>query len=283
MIIFLKILKIILIVIIIIISLIILLTLFSINFALEINGRDNTDYKLRIDYLLNLIEFKISYIEELKISLRILFINIDLIKKIKNDTKKKITNKINYIKNINKHIIEENKNKIVKLVNHKKEDKIVSYKDVKKFEKELDKIETKKLKLNEKNVKNTNINETSNEKNKKKSLISKYKELSENDKKYIINKFTNAIKNIIKIIKPKKFKINCTFGYDDPYEVGKILSVLGILYEKFGDDIKVKPVFNENVFKGDIYIKGSFRLISIIFIGIKLILDKKVRYFLWKM
>ena len=280
MIIFLKILKIVCIVIILIIALIIILTLFSINFAFEIKGKDNTSYKLKINYLLNALEFKISYIEELKISLRILFINIDLIKKIKNDTKKKITNKINDIKNFNKHIIEDNKNKIVKLVNHKKEDKLVSYKDVKKFEKELDKIETKKLKKDENNNKNTNINETS---NKKKTLISKYKELSGNDKKYIINKLTNAIKNVIKIIKPKKFKIDCTFGYDDPYEVGKILALLGIFYEKFGDDIKVKPVFNENVFNGDIYIKGSFRLISIIIIGIKLILDKKVRYFLWKM
>ena len=273
MVIFLKILKIVCIVIILIIALIILLTLFSINFAFEIKGKEKTSYKLKINYLLNAIEFKISYIEELKISLRILFINIDLIKKIKNDTKKKITNKINDIKNFNKHIIEDNKNKIVKLVNNKKEDKLVSYKDVKKFEKELDKKQNKKSQNNE----NTNRN------NKKKSLFSKYKELSDDDKKYIINKFTNAIKNIIKIIKPKKIKIDCTFGYDDPYEVGKILAFLGIFYEKFGDDIKVKPVFNENVFNGDIYIKGSFRLISIIIIGVKLILDKKVRYFLWKM
>ena len=280
MIIFLKILKIVFIIIIIIILLILLLTLFSINFALEIKGKDNTSYKLRINYILNAIEFKISYIEELKMSLRILFINIDLIKKIKNDTKKKIKNKINDIKKFNKQLIEDNKNKIVKLVNNKKEDKIVSYKDVKKFDKELDKIKNNKIKDDENNTKNTYIKESS---NKKKSLISKYIELSENDKKYIKNKLIILIQNLIKIFKPKKFKIDCTFGYDDPYEVGKVLAILGILYERFGDNIKVKPIFNENIFKGDIYIKGSFRLISIIIIAIKLILDKKVRYFLWKM
>ena len=274
MIIFLKILKIICIVLISLICLIVLLTLFSINFALEVKGKkDKYSISLRVNYLLNSIEFKLSFIEELKMTLRILFIKLDLIKKIKNDTKKKITNKINDIKNFNKNIINDYKNKTLKLKNNNRE-KIVSYKDVKIFDKKLDKLE----KSDEDVIKDKNT-----KKLKKKSLIKKYKELSENDKKYIKNKFIDLIKKFIKIIKPKKFKIDCTFGYDDPYEVGKILAFLGILYEKFGDNIKVKPVFNENIFDGDIYIKGSFRLISIIGIFIKLILDKKVRYFLWKM
>ena len=274
MIIFLKTLKIICIVLISLICLIVLLTLFSINFALEVKGKKyKYSISLKVNYLLNSIEFKLSFVEELKMTLRILFIKLDLIKKIKNDTKKKITNKINDIKNFNKHINNDNKNKTLKLNNNNRE-KIVSYKDVKRFDKKLDKLE----KSDEDVIKDKNT-----KKLKKKSLIKKYKELSENDKKYIKNKFINLIKKFIKIIKPKKFKIDCTFGYDDPYEVGKILAFLGIFYEKFGDNIKVKPVFNENIFDGDIYIKGSFRLISIIGIFIKLILDKKVRYFLWKM
>ena len=70
------------------------------------------------------------------------------------------------------------------------------------------------------------------------------------DKEYIKNYLTKFLNEVIAIIKPKEFKIDTTFGLEDPYTVGTILSALGILYVKFGDSIKIRPVFNQNVFAG---------------------------------
>ena len=272
MIILLKILKIIAIVIVSLLILIVLLSLFSVNFALEINNKNKLNFNFKIDYLLNLIEFKISFLEKLKMTLRILFITINL-----NNKKKKDKNKVkNKDKNNNekkdkkkqKNIKEiEQINKALKLSNN---NKAVTYKDVKRFDKKLN----KELEKDKDNI--------SDSKPKKKSILAKYKELSKENQEYIKNYFINLLKEFIGLIKPKEFKVDTTFGLEDPYTVGTILSVLGILYVKFGDSINVRPVYNRNVFDGEIYIKGSFRLISVIIILIKAILDKKVREFLWK-
>ena len=161
-----------------------------------------------------------------------------------------------------------NNNKDINHISSKLYDKKVTYKDAKKYDKKLDK------ELDNNETKKSNI--------KKKSLIKKYKELDDEDREYIKNCFASLVKNILNIIKPKDIKLDFTFGLEDPYTVGEILAVLGVLYNRFGDSIKVKPVFNKNLFDGKIYIKGSFRLINIVILAIKLLLNKKVREFIWK-
>lgn len=263
MLIFIKILKIILIIVLAIILFFFLLTLFSVNFILIFDkNKDKYRFDFKVDYLLKLIEFKISILEKLKMTLRVLFININLNKKKRVKKDNRHNNKINI------KLAKANNNKDKNYIPLKLNDKKVTYKDAKKYDKRLDK------ELDNNETKKSNI--------KKKSLIKKYKELDDEDREYIKNYFASLVKNILNIIKPKDIKLDFTFGLEDPYTVGEILAVLGVLYNRFGDSIKVKPVFNKNLFDGKIYIKGSFRLINIVILAIKLLLNKKVREFIWK-
>ena len=79
-------------------------------------------------------------------------------------------------------------------------------------------------------------------------------------------------------MKPKKLKANVEFGFEDPYKTGSILAYLSMLYPFYGDNINIVPDFTEQVLKGDIFIKGYIRISYMVSMGIRLILDRNIRF-----
>ena len=90
-------------------------------------------------------------------------------------------------------------------------------------------------------------------------------------------KLLKELLRMLKKLKPKKLKANVEFGFDDPYTTGSALAYLSMLYPFYGDNINIKPRFEETVLRGDIYLKGRIRIAYITNMGIRLILNKNIR------
>lgn len=90
------------------------------------------------------------------------------------------------------------------------------------------------------------------------------------------------LKELLKLLKPKKYKIDLHFGFEDPSITGKILMYLSVLYGLTGLDMKINPDFEEEVKEGEILLKGNFQLIFLVIIVVKLFLNKKFKELVFK-
>jgi len=63
-------------------------------------------------------------------------------------------------------------------------------------------------------------------------------------------------KAVLHHVKPKKIKGNLKFGFDDPATTGQILAGFSVLYSIYKQKLTIIPVFNEQVFECDLYMRG---------------------------
>jgi vacuolar-type H+-ATPase subunit I/STV1 len=87
----------------------------------------------------------------------------------------------------------------------------------------------------------------------------------------------NSLKKLLKHIKPTKLRSRIIFGTGDPCSTGQALGVLGFLYSFYGDNIQIIPDFENERLEGKHYARGRIRLVTILIIVIKLILNKKFK------
>jgi len=83
---------------------------------------------------------------------------------------------------------------------------------------------------------------------------------------------------LLKHILPTKLKSSIIFGTGDPCSTGQALGALSILYSFYGDKIQITPDFENKRFEGRLAARGRIRLVTILIIVIKLILDKRFKY-----
>jgi hypothetical protein len=86
-----------------------------------------------------------------------------------------------------------------------------------------------------------------------------------------------SLLNILKHIRPRKLQVELEIGTGDPCSTGQVLGALSVFYGYYGKSIQLIPNFNESVLKGTIFCIGRIRLLTLLIICIKLILDKKFK------
>jgi hypothetical protein len=89
----------------------------------------------------------------------------------------------------------------------------------------------------------------------------------------------SSLKKLLKHILPTKLESNLIFGTGDPCTTGQALGAFSLLYSFYGDKIKITPDFENQRFEGKHYARGRIRLVTILIIVIKLILDKRFKQF----
>lgn len=87
----------------------------------------------------------------------------------------------------------------------------------------------------------------------------------------------SSLKKLLKHILPTKLKSKVIFGTGDPCTTGQVLGMLGVVYSLYGDKVQIIPDFENSRFEGKHDAKGRIRLVTILIIGIKLILDKRFK------
>ncbi len=138
---------------------------------------------------------------------------------------------------------------------------------------------------------------TSSQKSKKRAASKEEKEGCFKKIKYTIREFCDKIKNIkeflleethiqaflrlkkeifffIKKIKPDKIKGYLRFGLEDPYNTGRVLAALSVLYPLYGEHFQVYPEFEREIIEGDIYFKGRIHLLHLLLVLGRAYFDK---------
>lgn len=82
---------------------------------------------------------------------------------------------------------------------------------------------------------------------------------------------------LLKHLFPKKIQGNVTFGLEDPYTMGQILSAAAFLYPFYAERVTVVPVFDETVFRGNLQMKGRVRIGTLLCLAGRMLLHKNFR------
>lgn len=82
---------------------------------------------------------------------------------------------------------------------------------------------------------------------------------------------------MLKIIAPKKGKVDLIFGADSPDTTGKIYGICCALFTKWPKTFNIVPDFENKIIEGSLYIKGYFNLFSLAVHALPIILSKKLR------
>ena len=84
----------------------------------------------------------------------------------------------------------------------------------------------------------------------------------------------NQLVKVLHNARPKIFKGKLQIGLDDPYSMGQMLSIYGILFPLIHDKIQLVPDYDREVMEGDLYIKGRVTLFVIIYAGVKIYFNR---------
>lgn len=82
---------------------------------------------------------------------------------------------------------------------------------------------------------------------------------------------------------PRKFKGRIRFGFEDPYYTGQVLAAVSPFYALYAKSLSLEPVFGEKALEGEIHLKGHIRPAAVLFIGLRVWMNKNFRVLLKKM
>jgi hypothetical protein len=83
---------------------------------------------------------------------------------------------------------------------------------------------------------------------------------------------------LLKKIKPSKIQGDVIFGTGDPASTGQAIGAIAALYGWMPEKLHITPDFEEKRYDGWIHVKGKLRLIHVVIIALRLIIDKNFRY-----
>lgn len=89
-------------------------------------------------------------------------------------------------------------------------------------------------------------------------------------------------KKLMRHVLPLKGKGTITFGFDDPYLTGQVLMYASVVYPLCHKHLDLYPVFDETVFTAEGTFRGRIRLGTVLFIGLRMLMDKNFRILLKK-
>ena len=114
-----------------------------------------------------------------------------------------------------------------------------------------------------------------------KEKVKKAKEfVTDEDNKALFHFLVEQLKTLIKVIRPKKYRINARLGFEDPATMGKVLAYISIFYGMSGADLSLEPVFGENIKEGSIFLKGNIRIFSVLVIALRVYRNEQFKKFI---
>ena len=90
----------------------------------------------------------------------------------------------------------------------------------------------------------------------------------------------DRLMDLLKHIFPKKCKGRFRFGFDDPYDTGRILTYAAPFYGLYRGKVELIPVFEEQVLEGELEVGGRVRLGYLVFVGIRILANRNFRILL---
>lgn len=85
------------------------------------------------------------------------------------------------------------------------------------------------------------------------------------------------IKKLLLHLLPRKVTGRIRFGFEDPYRTGQILTAVSPFYALYAKSLSLEPCFEEKILAGELHIRGRVRAATILWIGIRVFLNKNFR------
>lgn len=101
--------------------------------------------------------------------------------------------------------------------------------------------------------------------------------LNDEDNRKTYRLIKKQLKKVLRHILPVKLKGNITFGFDEPYITGQVLTWAALLYPLYRDNLVMEPVFDRQVLEGKVSLKGRIRTGTLLMAGIRVLLNKNFR------
>lgn len=100
--------------------------------------------------------------------------------------------------------------------------------------------------------------------------------LSDENNKKTFHLLISEGKRIFRKLFPE-IRGSVSFGVEDPYLMGQILTVLAVFYPCYGRTLETTAVFDENVLEGDVSVKGKLRFGTFVVSGLRVLGDRNFR------
>ena len=107
--------------------------------------------------------------------------------------------------------------------------------------------------------------------------------LADQENRNTIQLLWKQVKSLICHILPRKIRGRVRFGFDDPATTGQILTYVSPFYGLYAKTLKLEPVFDEKVVDGELHIKGHIRIAMLLWVVIRVFLNKNFRKLLKKL
>ena len=95
--------------------------------------------------------------------------------------------------------------------------------------------------------------------------------------KLAFGRVKTEIITLAKRLSPRTLKGYARFGFEDPYNTGRVLAGLSMLYPFYGEKIAIYPEFERKILEADINMKGHMRGIHLLNMVLHLLFDKNIR------
>lgn len=107
--------------------------------------------------------------------------------------------------------------------------------------------------------------------------------LREEETRLLFSHVLFRLGKVLKNIRPRRIRGQILFGTGSPDTTGYAYGVYGMLSPFLGDRLAVTPDFTRAVLEGDICIAGHITVFTILWNGLRVLLDRKLRRFIKKM
>ena len=106
--------------------------------------------------------------------------------------------------------------------------------------------------------------------------------LNDQENRKTIGLLWRQVKKLLRHVLPRKISGRVRFGFDDPATTGQILTYISPFYGLYAKTLKLEPIFEEKVLDGELHVKGHIRAATLLWIVIRVVLNKNFRVLLKK-
>ena len=106
--------------------------------------------------------------------------------------------------------------------------------------------------------------------------------LNDQENRKTIGLLWRQVKKLLRHVLPRKISGRVRFGFDDPATTGQILTYISPFYGLYAKTLKLEPIFEEKVLDGELHVKGHIRAATLLWIVIRVLLNKNFRVLLKK-
>lgn len=101
--------------------------------------------------------------------------------------------------------------------------------------------------------------------------------VNDEENRELVHFLWEKIKKLFRIIKPKKYRIKVRYGFEEPETTGWLAVRLAVIYGLLGMDIELIPDFEQQIFEGEVYLKGRMRLFGILLLAGQVYFNRLVK------